>query len=486
MSAPLRILFVTSECAPWIKTGGLADVSAALPPALEACGADVRVLLPAYGALRPHIAHSRVLARIPAHGPLPAGTLVEAPLPSGVPAWLIDAPDLYAREGGPYVDAQGRDWPDNAQRFAALARLAADLAIGAHGVGWRPDVVHGHDWQAGLAPAYLHFAGRPVPTVMTIHNLAFQGVFPREALRELALPPESWSMAGVEYYGQLSFLKAGLYYADALTTVSPSYAGEIQREPLGMGLQGLLAGRRDALAGILNGIDVAAWDPARDPHLAQRYDADTLYGKAANKRALQRRAGLPVDAKAPLAAMVSRLTEQKGVDLVLDTAPRLLAAGGQLVVLGTGDRAFETALTALAAAHPRQVAATIGFDEAYAHQVEAGADLFLMPSRFEPCGMNQMYSQRYGTVPVVHGTGGLRDSVVDCTPETLADGTASGFVFGAPTAAALAAALARALAAYADAPTWRALQRHGMARDFSWTASAQRYLAIYERLAAAR
>ena len=405
MPPPLRILFVTSECAPWIKTGGLADVSAALPPALEACGAEVRVLMPAYGALQGRLPHSRKLSSLAAHGPLPR---------------------------------------------------ARDLG------------------------------GQDAATVMTIHNLAFQGIFPRALLAPLGLPPESWSIAGVEYFGQLSFLKAGLYYADALTTVSPTYAEEIQREPLGMGLQGLLAGRRDVLTGILNGIDVAAWDPSHDPHLAHRFDATRLGGKAVNKRALQRRAGLPEKAEAPLCAMVSRLTEQKGVDLVLGAAPALLAAGAQLVVLGTGDRAFEQALTALAAAHPAQASVTIGFDEAYAHLVEAGADLFLMPSRFEPCGMNQMYSQRYGTVPIVHGTGGLLDSVVDCSPATLADGSASGFVFRAPTIEAFATALDRALAAYRAPRTWRALQRHGMARDFSWTASAGRYLEIYERLAAAQ
>jgi starch synthase len=486
MSAPLRILFVTSECAPWIKTGGLADVCAALPPALEACGADVRVLMPAYGALRHHLAHSRVRTRLPAHGPLPAADLVEAPLPSGVPAWLVDAPALYGRDGNPYVDADGLDWPDNAPRFAALARAAADLARDTFGLGWTPDVVHCHDWQAGLVPAYLRFGGEPVPTVVTIHNLAFQGLFPRTLLGALGLPPESFSIHGVEYFDQISFLKAGLYYADALTTVSPSYAEEIQREPLGMGLQGLLAGRSAVLTGILNGIDTLAWDPSRDAHLARRYDALSLAGKAANKRALQKRAGLPQDAAVPLAAMVSRLTEQKGVDLVLGAADALAGSGVQLVVLGSGDRAFEAALRELAASRPRQVAVTIGFDEPYAHLIEAGADLFLMPSRFEPCGMNQMYSQRYGTVPVVHGTGGLLDSVVDCTPASLADHTASGFVFRAPTVPAFTAALARALAAYADRHAWRALQRNGMARDFSWSASARKYLEIFRQLAGQR
>jgi starch synthase len=486
MSPPLRVLFVASECTPWIKTGGLADVAAALPPALEACGVDVRVLLPAYGALRPLLKHSRDVARLPAHGPLPDATLIEAPLPSGVPAWLLDAAALYERAGNPYVDADGKDWPDNAQRFAALARAAADLATDDFGLQWSPDLIHVHDWQAALAPAYVRFDGARVPTVLTVHNLAFQGVFPRATLPSLHLPPESWSIDGLEYYGQISFLKGGLAYADAITTVSPTYAEEIQSEPLGMGLQGLLAARRDALTGILNGIDTAAWDPSRDAHLVAVYDARSLAGKAANKRAVQERAGLPLQADAPLFAMVTRLTEQKGIDLAIGIADTLAAAGAQLVVLGSGDRELEAALRRLAAALPRNVAVTLGFDEGYAHLIEAGADLFLMPSRFEPCGMNQMYSQRYGTVPIVHGTGGLLDSVTDCTPRTLADGTATGFVFDAPTAPALAAAVERALAAFADRDTWRTLQRHGMARDFSWTASARQYLGIYERLAARR
>jgi starch synthase len=484
MSAPLRVLYVTSECAPWIKTGGLADVSAALPPALEACGVDVRILMPLYASVRPQLTHAAVRAQLPANGPRPAASLVEAPLPSGTPAWLLDAAELYERDGGPYVDATGRDWPDNARRFAALARTAADIARGVDGLDWVPDVVHAHDWQAGLAPAYVHFDGTRAATMTTIHNLAFQGIFPADTLRMVGLPPESWSIDGVEYYGQLSFLKAGLYYADAITTVSPTYAEEIRREPLGMGLQGLLAARRDALTGILNGIDTATWDPARDAALPRAFDASHPQGKATSKRALQARAGLPQEADVPLLAMVSRLTEQKGVDLVLALAEQLRQTPLQLVVLGTGDRLFEEALLELAEAQPLRVSVRIGFDEAYAHLIEGGADIFLMPSRFEPCGMNQMYSQRYGTIPVVHGTGGLRDSVIDCAPETLADKSASGFVFDTPTLPAFAEAVQRALTAYADRRLWRALQKNGMARDFSWAASARKYADLYGSLAA--
>ena len=483
MPPPLRVLFVTSECAPWIKTGGLADVSAALPPALESCGADVRVLMPLYDAVRPQLTHAATRAALPANGPRPPATLVESPLPSGTPAWLLEAAELYDRDGGPYVDAAGRDWPDNARRFAALARTAADIARGVDELGWVPDVIHANDWQGGLAPAYVRFDGTRAATVMTIHNLAFQGIFPADTLHLASLPPQSWSMEGVEYYGQFSFLKAGLYYADAITTVSPTYAEEIQREPLGMGLQGLLASRRDALTGILNGIDTAAWDPARDPALPRAYDAAHPQGKATSKRALQTRAGLPQDPDVPILAMVSRLTEQKGVDLVLGLAEQLRQTPLQLVVLGTGERLFEQALLQLAEAQPLRVSVRIGFDEAYAHLIEAGADVFLMPSRFEPCGMNQMYSQRYGTIPVVHGTGGLRDSVVDCAPETLAARTASGFVFDTPTLPAFLEAVRRALTAYGDRRLWRALQKNGMTRDFSWSESARRYVEIYAALA---
>jgi starch synthase len=478
-----RVLFVTSECAPWVKTGGLADVSAALPPALELLGADVRVLMPAYGAVRSQLAAGREVAAIAARDRFPAVRIVEAPLPSGVPAWLVDAPALYDRPGNPYLDGEGRDWADNALRFATLARVAADLALDPAITGWAPDIVHGHDWQAGLAPAYLHLAGgRRVASVMTIHNLAFQGLFPRATMPTVGLPPATWSVNGVEYYGHLSYLKAGLYYADRITTVSPTYAAEIQREPLGMGLQGLLATRRDALTGILNGIDTHEWNPASDPHIPERYDASSLLRKARSKRALQERAGLAADGRIPLFAMISRLTEQKGVDLVLAAAPLFAELGAQLVILGSGDRKFEAALIALAEAQPSTVSVTIGFDEAYAHLIEAGADVFLMPSRFEPCGMNQMYSQRYGTVPIVHATGGLLDSVVDCTPATLKNHTATGFVFREPTEAALRQAIERAAGTWENRGTWRALQTNGMARDFSWAESAGRYLEVYAQV----
>jgi starch synthase len=485
-SGDLNILFATSECAPWVKTGGLGDVSAALPAALEAAGLDVRVLLPAY---RPVLAattgHRRELASFAATARLPAARLLEAPLPSGVPAWLVDCPTLYDRDGGPYQDPEsGSDWPDNALRFALLARVAALLAGESSPLAWRPQVLHCNDWQTALAPAYLHFAGGArAATVMCVHNLAFQGLFPPATAAEVELPPPAYSVDGAEFHGRLSFLKAGLVYADAITTVSPTYAQEIQREPLGFGLQGLLAARAGEVHGILNGIDDWVWDPAIDPLIAQRYDAAHVEVKPGNKLALQEQLGLPADPDVPLFGFVGRLTQQKGADLIAESAARIVAAPAQIAVLGSGEREFEEALQALAREHPREVAVRIGFDERLAHLIEAGADAFLMPSRFEPCGLNQMYSQRYGTPPIAHATGGLCDSIVDCTPATLADGTATGFLFREPTADALAGAVERAIDAYRDPATWRALQRNAMARDFGWSAGARRYAELYRSLA---
>ena len=481
----LRVLFATPECAPWVKTGGLGDVGAALPAALEAGGLDVRVLLPAY---RPVLAatagHRRELASIAAGARLPAARVLEAPLPSGVPAWLVDCPALYDRDGGLYQDpGSGGDWPDNAVRFALLARVAALLAGESSPLAWRPQVLHCNDWQTALAPAYLRFAaGTRAATVMCIHNLAFQGLFPPASAAAVELPPAAYSVDGAEFYGRLSFLKAGLVYADAITTVSPTYAQEIQREPLGFGLQGLLAARAGDLHGILNGIDEGVWNPAIDPLIAIRYDAAHVEAKRGNKLALQEQLGLPGDPGVPLFGFVGRLTQQKGADLIAESAARIVAAPAQIAVLGSGEHELEEALRALARARPREVAVRIGFDERLAHLIEAGADAFLMPSRFEPCGLNQMYSQRYGTPPIAHATGGLCDSIVDCTPATLAGGTAAGFLFREPSAGALAEAVERAIAAYHDPATWRALQRNGMARDFGWGAGAQRYAELYRSL----
>jgi starch synthase len=483
----LRVLFATSECAPLAKTGGLADVSAALPAALAALGVDVRMLLPAYRQVLAQLPHCREIARIDPMAQLPGARLLLGPATTGVPLMLLDCPELYDRDGGPYQTKAGSDWPDNARRFALLSRVAALLAGSGSPLDWQPQVLHCNEWQTGLAPAYLRYADRAgAATLLTIHNLAFQGIFEAELLGALGLPAESFGPDGVEYYGKLSFLKAGLQFAHAITTVSPAYAREIQSEALGFGLHGLLTRRNDRLYGILNGIDTGLWNPAIDPLIACRYSADTLGDKSANKIALQRRLGLATSPEVPLFGVISRLTEQKGLDWLLEITPQLLALPAQLALLGGGDAQLERGFVALSRSHPQQVSATIGFDETLAHLIEAGADAFLMPSRFEPCGMNQMYSQRYGTPPVVRATGGLADTVIDCTPTTLAEGSASGFVFHESSAAALLAAIERASALWRDDAGWRALQRSGMARDFSWNASARRYADIYARLATGR
>jgi starch synthase len=480
---PLRILYATPECAPLVKTGGLGDVAGALPLALRQFGLDVRVLLPGYRSVLAALPDARDAGSIEPFARLPAARLLEADLPRGVPAWIIDCPALYDRDGGPYQDAGGVDWEDNPLRFGLLSHVAARLGSAQSPVAWRAQLVHANDWQTGLAPAYTALAlGGATPSIITIHNLAFQGSFAPHWVSDLGLPATSFAVDGVEYYGRLSFLKAGLFFANAVTTVSPTYAREIQSEAMGMGLHGLLTTRRDRLIGILNGIDTTVWNPASDASIPERYDAKTLERKAANKRALQVRFGLdPLD-EVPLLGAVTRLTPQKGIDLLLDIMDAVLALPAQVVIVATGDKGLEQRLRTLAAAHPRRLASFIGFDEPLAHLVEAGADAFIMPSRFEPCGLNQMYSQRYGTPPIVHATGGLVDSVVDCTPHSLAAGTATGFKFFAPNPEALKSAIARCVAAYRDPSIWRALQRNGMARDFGWDAAARAYAAVYERV----
>ena len=483
-TSPLRVVYAASEYAPLVKTGGLADVAGALPAALRDAGLDVRVVLPGYPSVWAGVERRRRATRVAPLGHIPGAELVEVALPGGTPGWIVDNAALYDRAGGPYQSASGSDWDDNPLRFGLLSHAAARLAEGADD-GWTADIVNANDWQSGLAPAYgaLGVTQRR-PSVFTVHNLAFQGVFPPGWVTDLGLPPPCFQMHGVEYYGQLSFLKAGLYYADAITTVSPTYAEEIRHEPGGMGLQGLLADRRSRLVGILNGVDTNVWNPRTDPHLARRYDEDRLDDKIADKRALQRELGLAPDDGMFLLGVVARIGEQKGIDLIVDAADRFLALPAQLVVLGAGDHALERRLLALEAAWSRQVRVVIGFDEGLAHRIEAGADAFVMPSRFEPCGLNQMYSQRYGTPPIVHATGGLVDTVVDHDSSTMAAGTATGFAFRDASPGALAGAIERAHVAYRHAATWRALQRQGMARDFGWSGPAARYAALYERLAA--
>jgi starch synthase len=473
---PVRILMVASEAFPLAKTGGLADVTGALSSALVRRGHDVRLLMPAYRGVA-RAAEAKPMLEL--GDPLGVGEtrLSQGRLLDDVPVWLVENPNLYDRPGSPYLDPSGHDWPDNHLRFALLGRVAALLSIAGAPLGWTPDVVHAHDWQAGLAPAYLHWWGGPRPgTVFTIHNLHFAGRFPPEARAAVALPPQAYSIHGVELYGSFSFLKAGLYYGDRLTTVSPRYAQEIQTPLGGEGLHGLLGARSPDLTGILNGIDEQQWNPAVDPHLARPYDARTLEHKAASKAALQAEVGLRVDPEAPLLGSVGRLTWQKGVDLMLSTLPLLLERGGQLVVLGSGEPALETAVRRAAEQHPGRVAYRHGYDEPLSHQIIAGSDMFAVPSRFEPCGLTQMYAMAYGTVPIVRRTGGLADTVHDA-----AQPGGEGFVFEAPSGRAFAGALSRALEAWSERPRWRAIARAGMQRDFGWDRAAVAYEGVYQQ-----
>lgn len=477
----LKVLFATSELAPLIKTGGLADVSGALPAALQAIGMDVRVLIPAYPKVWAQVGEVTSVAEFTHWHGFPPARLFAGTLANGVPLLLLDCPSLFQREGGPYQDKHGSDWGDNALRFALLSKVAALLSTRSSPLSdWQPDILHCNDWQTGLAPAYLHFAPDAcAQSVITIHNLAFQGNFAPHSLHSVGLPPAAFGIDGGEFYGHFSFLKAGLFYAKQLTTVSPTYAEEIQQPALGFGMQGLLHTRREALTGILNGIDTDEWNPAADTHLSKPYQIGKMTGKAANKAALQARMGLTVDAGIPLLGVVSRLTYQKGLDLLLEIAPRLLDLPVQLVILGSGDPVMQLAAQQLAAQFPDQVATHIGFSEGLSHQIEAGSDLFVMPSRFEPCGLNQFYSQRYGTPPVVHATGGLADSVVDCHADSLKDGTASGFVFHGMTADNLFHTLQRAIATYHDTRKWQTLRKLCMSKDFRWETSAARYQQVY-------
>lgn len=487
---PIKVLAVASEAVPFIKTGGLADVAGALPAALQAHGAATTLLLPGYpavlqaiGAARPVHVWDSLLGE-PAR--LLSATLGETDL------LVLDAPAYFARAGNPYTDASGQDWPDNWRRFAAFGRAAADIAGGAvkkH----RFDVLHAHDWQAAMAIAYLRFAPVPaslhapdpgaprVAAVLTAHNMAFQGWFDAGIFAGLELPDAAWSIDGVETYGGVGFLKSGLQLADIITTVSPAYAREIVHEDCGMGLEGLIALRGGRVRGIVNGIDTAVWNPANDTALAATYTARSLARRAANKRALEQHFGLTRD-DGPLFIMVTRLTWQKGADVIAQVLDHLVGNGGRLAILGSGDADIAAALHAGAARHPGKVAVQIGYDEALSHRMQGGGDAILVPSRFEPCGLTQLYGLAYGCVPVVSRTGGLADTVIDANPAALAAGAATGVQFDGVHYHALAAAISRTIALYQQPGTWRQIQRNGMAADFSWGRSAAHYAAIYQQL----
>ncbi|MDD2809677.1 glycogen synthase GlgA [Rhodoferax sp.] len=482
----MNVLQVSAEIFPLLKTGGLADIAGALPAALHGAGCDVRVLLPGFAPIMADLQQPQVLTELTApwgetvricHGEL--ATL-------GVQAYVLDVPHLYQRPGTPYEDEQRQPHHDNHRRFALLGWVAAQLACGldAH---WQPAVVHSHDWHAALTSAYLAFGpvrGRMVASVYTVHNLAYQGVFAPIHFYDLGLPPHAFSVNGLEFHGQMSFMKAGLYYADHITTVSPTYAKEIQTPEQGCGLDGLLRERAPELTGILNAVDESVWNPATDSAIPHTFDAKKPVGKARCKAALQQALGLSVKPEALLFGVVSRLTEQKGLHLVLAAVDDLIAQGGQLVVLGTGEAALEAEFSARAARHPESVAVRIGYDEAFAHQIFAATDVTLVPSRFEPCGLTQMYGLKYGSLPLVHKVGGLADTVVDCALEHLADGSANGFVFKEFSAAALQRAVRRAFALH-DRPTeWRAVRQRAMQQQLGWDKAAAQYVALYRHLLA--
>ncbi|HEY9028151.1 MAG TPA: glycogen synthase GlgA [Burkholderiaceae bacterium] len=483
----MRVLHVAAEAFPLVKTGGLADVAAALPAALRRAGADARLLLPGYPAVLEGLEALAPVCEIgPAFGAVRVRLLAGRMPGSGVPVYVVDSPWLFRRGAGPYQDASGRDWADNLQRFALLGWAGARLGFGELDPGWEADVVHAHDWHAGLACAYAraHPAMRAA-TVYTVHNLAFAGRFALAEFPQLGLPAAFARPDGIEFFGELSFMKAGLQLADRVTTVSPSYAREIATPAFGCGFDGVVRSRGAQVSGIVNGIDTALWDPAADEAIACRYDAGSLEGKAACKRALQQALGLAQDAHAPLLGVVSRLTDQKGFDLLLGALPALLEAGAQLVVQGSGDPAIEQALVAAARAQPRRIAVRIVYDEAQAHRIIAGADALLVPSRFEPCGLTQMYALRYGTLPIVRRVGGLADTVRDAGDAREPTAGSTGWLFDEASPQALADAIRRAIARWHDGAAWRALVAAAMAEDWSWQRPAHAYLQTYREAQAA-
>ena len=482
----MKVLHVAAEVFPLVKTGGLADVLAALPVALAGQCADVRLLLPGLPAILEAVQGARTIIDIGScFGALRVRLLLARMPGSKLPVYLVDAPYLYWRGGSPYQNAQGEEWPDNLQRFALLGWVAAHLAAADADPQWAPDIVHAHDWHAAMACAYIaEHPCTPAATVFTVHNLAFQGLFPMADGALLGLPSRLMAASGLEFHGLLSFMKAGLQFADHVTTVSPNYAREIATHEFGCGLDGVIRDRGAQVSGILNGIDDGIWNPATDTALAHRYDAEHMAGKLACRRALQAELGLDLDDRALLVTLVSRLTAQKGLDLVLACLPALVQSGVQLALQGTGDAALEAAFRAAQDAHPGRVHAHIGYDEARAHRLVAGADTIAVPSRFEPCGLTQLYGLRYGTLPIVRRVGGLTDTVVDASPEALQAGLATGFGFDAATPAAFERCVRRAIELKAQPAVWRQLTGQAMAQRWSWAGPAAQYLDLYGRLLA--
>jgi starch synthase len=478
----IRVLSVASEIFPLIKTGGLADVVGALPIALKAEDVDTSTLVPGYPAVLSSLRRAAPVLELACFFGGKARVLKDSH--GELDLFVLDAPHLFARQGNPYLSPEGIDWPDNGTRFAALARMAANIGLGAIPT-FVPDVLHAHDWQAGLAPAYLKYSRQRRPTtVMTVHNLAYQGKFPREMLGEFDLPAEAFTIDGVEYYGGVGFLKAGLRLADRITTVSPTYAKDIQTDEGGMGLGGLLRERAGDLRGILNGIDTLVWNPATDPHIAERYDAGHLQNRMGNKAALQRRLGLEDKPVSFLLGVISRMSWQKGLDLLLDNVSFIASEGMQLVVLGTGDADLQEMYRAAVCANPGKIGVLIGYDEGLAHLIQAGADAVVVPSRFEPCGLTQLCALRYGAVPIVSGVGGLEDTVTDA--DVIGGESDTGFKFSPVTTHNLTRTLRRAHATFRDKAAWRRIQQNGMSREVSWRDRATRYADLYHEIVGQR
>jgi starch synthase len=486
----MKILHAAAEVFPLLKTGGLADVLGALPQALMDAdtNADVRLVLPGFPAILRGVAKPKLVMALGAlFGAGKVNLLLADMSGTDLKAYIVDAPYLYQRAGNPYLAADGSEWADNLQRFALLGWVAAHLAAGELDADWCPDVLHAHDWHAGLACAYV--AARPaskVATVYTVHNLAYQGLFESENFHLLGLPARFMKPTALEFHGRFSFMKAGLIYADKVTTVSPTYAREMATPEFGCGLEGVVLARGADVSGILNGVDGGIWNPSADTLVAAPYSSSAMVGKVKCKTALQKALGLNADAKAPLLGIVSRLTEQKGLDLVLASVHAMLEAGAQLAVQGSGDAALEAAFSAAALAHPGRVAVRLGYDEAFAHQMMAGCDVMMVPSRFEPCGLTQLYALRYGTVPLVRNVGGLADTVVDATDENLQRDAATGFMFGPATVDALAHAVRRTAHVFGQTATWQKIVQRGMVQSFSWQDAATPYLALYEEAVAGK
>ena len=474
----MKILFAASEIYPLIKTGGLADVAGALPVALRKKGHDVKLIMPAYQGILEKVAP--IQKSINLGNPFGVGDLLllESHIPENdTPIWLLQCQALYEREDGPYVDKDGLDFADNHLRFAALSWATATLALHGDLMDWQADILHLNDWQTGFAAAYLEsWKTEHIPVVTTVHNLRYNGSFDMNQFSAMHLSPELLSMHGMEFYGRFSGLKAGLVYANAVTTVSPTYAQEILTPEYGDGLDGTLRAMQDKLVGILNGVDYDQWSPENDTLIPQNYSTDTLIEKQANKLALLRENGLSEDLNQPVFGVVSRLTEQKGLDLVLQVMPALLEKGARLVVLGSGDKHLESGYLELQNNYPDQVAVRIGYFEDYSHRLQAGIDALLIPSRFEPCGLTQLYALKYGTLPVVRQTGGLADTVFEEGER------ANGFVFKNANAASLQAAMERSIECFHDRNRWQEKQKNAMGYDYSWEAVTDQWISLYESM----